>query len=343
MVEKKEVVRELLIPLDKVLFLTKEETESCVEMWEVMEAVEWAFAQKGKGSVQMPAKNYVFFDKYDGDFRVMPAYLEETDVAGVKIVNVHPKNRELFKLPSVMAVVLMMDPRNGLIYSIMNGTHLTALRTGASGGIAIKYLARKNSEIMGLIGAGIQARTQLEAAFHAIHLRKCFVYDIVKAAAESFKEKMEKKLEVEIVVVDEPRKAVEKVDVLATVTPARSPVVKDEWIGKGTHINAIGADAPGKQELESTLLKRAKIVIDDWEQAIHSGEVNVPLLKGIIKENAIYAELGDIIVGKKLGRENDEEITIFDSTGLAIQDVSTGWVIYQKARRNKIGTWLQIV
>ncbi|MCC6057827.1 MAG: ornithine cyclodeaminase family protein, partial [Desulfurococcaceae archaeon] len=132
------------------------------------------------------------------------------------------------------------------------------------------------------------------------------------------------------------------VDVLATLTPARAPVVKNEWVREGLHINAMGADAPGKQELDPEILKRAKIVVDDIEQASHSGEINVPLSQGLITLNDVYAELGEIVAGIKKGRESDQEITIFDSTGLAIQDVIVAHYVYTQAIEQGMGLKIQI-
>jgi alanine dehydrogenase len=131
-------------------------------------------------------------------------------------------------------------------------------------------------------------------------------------------------------------------DIVCTVTPSRNPIVMKEWIKPGTHLNTIGADAPGKEELDPKILKSAKIVIDNWAQASHSGEINVPLSKGIISRDDIYAELGEIVVGKKSGRENDAEITIFDSTGLAIQDISCAKLAYDQAQNLKLGRFIQL-
>jgi alanine dehydrogenase len=137
--------------------------------------------------------------------------------------------------------------------------------------------------------------------------------------------------------------AVKGCDILVTTTPSTQPIVKNEWISEGMHINAIGSDAPGKEELDPEILKRAKIVVDDIEQAWHSGEINVPAAKGIISKADIYAELGEIIVGKKVGRESDEEITIFDSTGLAIQDLATATLVYKKAREKNLGFEVELL
>lgn len=304
--------------------------------------MEKAFKAKGLGKVQMPPKSYIFFQKYEGDFRVMPAYVESLSAAGVKIVNVHPKNRVKYGLPTVMALIVLLDPKTGAPLSVMDGTVITNIRTGAAGAVAAKYLARKNSKIVGLVGAGVQARTQLEALAEVFEIEEARVNDVSMREARRFAEEMEKRAGVRIKVERETRSAVEGSDIVVTTTPSRRPIVFDEWISPGMHINAIGADAPGKEELDPKILKRAKVVVDDIQQAIHSGEVNVPLSKGEIARGDIYGELGEIVTGKKPGRVSEDEITVFDSTGLAVQDIATDWVVYRKALRKGIGKKIEL-
>jgi len=313
-------------------------------MKEVIEAVELAFKEKGLGRVQMPPKPYIFYSRYNGDLRVMPSYLEELEISAVKVVNVHPDNPLKYKLPTVMATIILVDPKNGAPIAIMGGTWITAMRTGAAGGVAAKYLARPDSRVIGIIGAGVQARAQLMALKEVLEeIEEVRVTDIVKAARERYAREMSEKLGLNVKAVDNAKKAVEGADIVVTVTPSREPIVKSEWIRPGVHINAIGADAPGKEELDPELLKRAKIIVDDIEQASHSGEINVPLAKGIITREDIWAELGDVIAGLKPGRTSPNDITIFDSTGLAIQDAVTAALAYKKALEKGIGQFIEIV
>jgi alanine dehydrogenase len=265
----------------------------------------------------------------------MPAYLEEEDITGVKIVNVHPGNPAL-GLPTVMALIVLISPQTGAPIAIMDGTYLTDIRTGAAGGIAAKYLARKDSKVIGLVGAGNQARAQLEA------LSEVFEPEMVKVTSRT-KESCEKFIQEAAGITSCEIRYEEKIedvcdcDILVTTTPTRKPIVKAQWIKDGTHINAIGADAVGKEELDPELIIRSKIVVDDIVQALHSGEVNVPLSKHYISENDIHAQLGEVMVGLKPGRTSEEEITIFDSTGLAIQDVASAHLVYQRAVSKGLG------
>jgi len=323
----------------EIIWISGREVEELIDISSVNLAVEEAFRQHGIGKVELPPKVYLYFREFEGDLRSMPAYIPEIKSAGVKIVNVHPLNRS-HNLPTVMATLVLVEPETGKPIAAMNATYLTDARTGAAGAIAAKYLARGDSNTLGLIGSGRQARTQLLATAEVFEFEKVLVASRRRASAERFKESFEDSLGIDIRVCDSFRDAC-RADIVATTTPSRKPIIKSEWIDEGTHINAIGADAPGKQELEPELLNRAKVVIDAYEQAVHSGEINVPISKGVFSKDKIYAELGEIVAGLKQGRERDDEITIFDSTGLAIQDIATAALVYNLALERGYGVNLE--
>ena len=328
----------------RVLLLTEKDVKPLLSMSEVMEAVETAFREKALGHVQMPPKIYLSYEKYNGDLRAMPSYLERLDVSAVKVVNSHPDNPKKFGLPTVMATIILVNPKTGAPLAIMSGSWITAMRTGAAGGIAAKYLARKDSKVIGLIGAGTQARTQLMALLNVYgKVEEVRVWDRSEAAREKYVSEMKLLYgeQAQIFSVGNAKDAVTDADVIVTTTPSRKPIVSDRWVSEGTHINCIGADAPGKEELDPSILKRAKIYVDDWEQGLHSGEINVPLAEGIITKDAVVGELGEVIAGLKPGRSSADEITIFTSTGLAIQDAVTAKLVYDKALANNLGFWVE--
>lgn len=330
----------------ETLLLPYKDVKPLLSMDEVMEVVEEAFRQKGLGKVQMPPKMYLFYKKYNGDLRVMPSYLPELEVSAVKVVNVHPDNPLKHKLPTVMATIILIDPKTGYPVAVMDGTLITDMRTGAAGGVAAKYLARKDSKVVGMIGAGRQARTQLMALINVFKkFDEVRIYSRSKDRREAFAREASKLYSqiANVRPVQTVKEAVKDADIIITTTPSREPLVKDEWISEGTHFNCIGADAPGKQELDPMILKRAKIVVDDWEQASHSGEINVPLSKGIISKDDIYGEIGEIIAGVKPGRTSNSEITIFSSTGLAIQDAVTAKMVYEKAVAKGVGKGVHLI
>ena len=311
-----------------MLILSRHEIEEFLNMGEVLKAVEHAFKLKAEGKAIMPPKLYLNLPQYQGDYRAMPAYIDGS--AGVKWGSVYPNNRKR-NLPTVMATIILCDPENGCPLAIMDGTYITAMRTGAAGGVAVKYLARRESSVIGMIGAGRQAETQLLAISQVLpRIDEVKVFDKQKDVSLRYVQEMGAKLNTDIRLAETIGEATEA-DIVVMTTPSRKPIVKKEYIRLGTHINAIGADAKGKQELEADLLMAAKVIVDDVEQASHSGEINVPLSNGLIEVNDIYGTLGEIVTNTKKGRENDEDITIFDSTGLAILDIICAKLTYERA------------
>ena len=321
----------------ELLYLNEGNVKELLDMKAALGVVEDAFREHGMGRVQMPAKSYLYFPT--GDLRTMPAYLESAGIAGVKIVNVHPGN-PAEGLPTVIAVVVLNSIGTGAPLAVISGTYLTDVRTGAAGGVAADRLARRDATVVGMVGAGRQAETQLRAISLVREIEAVKVIDLSAAACTRFREAMAD-LGCDIVIAESVREVCD-CDILVTTTPTRTPIVADDWVREGTHINAIGADAKGKQELDPRILKRSKIVIDDHAQAIHSGEINVPLTEGLITVDDICCTLGETITGIKPGRSNDGEITVFDSTGLAIQDVSTANHVYRQAVEKGIGMYLEL-
>ncbi len=321
-----------------ITLISEADVRNSLTMDDVLLAVEDALREKGFNRIQMPSKTYIFFKKYRGDFRTMPSYLEGPDIAGVKVVNVHPNNPRTHHVPSIKATILLIDPKTGAIFAILGGTTITAMRTGAIAGLATNYLSRKESSSLALVGAGTQARTQLAAISKIRTLKTVRVYDTNDQATQEFVKEAEGRYPFTITAASNIEGCVTNADIISTITPVTAPIIQNAWISPGTHINAIGADAPGKEELDPAILQRATIVVDDLHQAAHSGEINVPLTRGLITMKDIYGELSDIVVGQKKGRRTRDEITVFDSTGLSLLDIATAWMVYQKAQENKVGT-----
>jgi alanine dehydrogenase len=331
----------------KTLLLTGKQVKKILAMENVLGAVEDAFKHKGLEKVQMPPKAYLFYEKFDGDLRTMPSYVEDMDVSAVKIVNVHPQNAKNYGMRTVMGLLVLIDPHTGAPLAIMDATHITDMRTGAASAIASKYLARPNPRVLGIIGAGNQARTQMLALITQYgRFDEVRIFDLypekAKTVARQFRRLYRDRIG-KIRAVSSAKDAVTGCDIVVTATSSRSPIVMDEWVGEGTHINCIGADAPGKQELDPRILKRARVVIDDWEQASHSGEINVPLSKGELTRDDVNDEIGRIVAGLSPGRQSDTEVTVFCSTGLAVQDCLTAKIVYDVASKEKVGRFVQIV
>ena len=323
------------------LVIPRSVIEQIFDMESGLKVVEEAFRQHGLGKARMPSKIYLDIPEYNGDFRAMPAFIPDLKAAGLKWVNSHADNPER-GYPTVMAVLVLNDPETAWPLAIMDATYITMMRTGAGGGVAAKYLARKDSEVVALVGCGVQAESQLDALQRVLDFKKVTLYDPHEAAIKTLTN-MFKGASYEFVVTGSVEECVKEADIVVTTTPCRKPVVMKGWLKDGTHINAIGADAAGKQELDPEILKRGKVIVDDFAQACHSGEVNVPLRDQVMRREDIYSSIGEVIAGLKKGRENDSEITIFDSTGLAIQDMGSARFIYEKCVDQGLGTKIQLM
>ncbi|MBT6121052.1 ornithine cyclodeaminase family protein [bacterium] len=295
-----------------------------------IDIVEKAFIDYATDHSKMPPKLYLDLPQFNGDFRAMPSYIEN-GYAGIKWVNSH--NNSGTSLPSVMALFLLNDPKNGKPLAILEATSLTNIRTGASGGLASKSLAKPNASHLSLIGAGNQAFFQCKAILCACTITHISIFDLNVNVAISLKEKLTCLFPGEITIDTSIQHSVESADIIVTTTPSKSPLIMKEWIKPGTHINAIGADAEGKQELDPELLRSSIVVVDDILQASHSGEINVPLTKHIITKSDIRGTLGDILTKKIQGRRTSSEISIFDSTGLAVQDLSSASHVFLEVKK----------
>lgn len=321
------------------LILTHADVRALCDMELAIAAVEAGFRAYAEGRARMPAKVYLDLPEYQGDFRAMPALLspggaQQPAYAGVKWVNAHPHNRARFGLPTVMGVYVLSDPRNALPLAIMDATLLTALRTGAAAGVATKHLARLPLSRVGFVGAGVQAR-MFRDALRTLGDFELLAADRDPAAAQQF-------------AAESGGSAVSVAQaagcpVVCVATPSSAPVIQRAWIQPGTHVNAMGADGPGKQELDPQILREARIVVDEPEQSLHGGELNVPVMQGLLSAADIGATLGEVILGTRPGRRTADEITVFDSTGLAIQDVALAAALYERARERGVGRPLELV
>jgi len=269
----------------------------------------------------------------------MPAYLEQMEAMSCKVVSVFKNNPQLYDLPTIHAVVLLIDSRTGQILSIMDGGYLTAMRTGGVSGVATKYLARKKAKKVGLIGTGVQAATQIWAVCEVRPIEEAKIYSIDPLEKqEAFAKQMSEKLNIPVSVAKSNKEAVEDTDIVLTATWSKTPTFSSEWIKPGTHINGIGSYTPEMQEVDVNTVRKAKVVVDSFEASFsEAGDLMIPISNGDITKDHIYAELGDLVIGKKPGRTTEDEITFFKSVGMAIQDASAAKHAYLTAKEKNIG------
>ncbi|EJP6470852.1 MULTISPECIES: ornithine cyclodeaminase family protein [unclassified Clostridium] len=329
-----------------MLILTAEDIKRVFTMKDAIEADKEAFKLYSNNKAEVPLRTNISIPKYKGSSLFMPAYIEELDTAGIKIVSVFPENVRLGK-PAVPAQMILLNGKTGEVSAIMDGTYLTQLRTGASAGAATDILAKKDAKIGALIGTGGQALCQLEALLAARNLEKVKVYsrnlEKVKAFVEEAKKSLSK-YDTEILGANSSDEAIKDADVITVVTTATSPVFDGRNVKEGTHINGVGSYMKHMQELDEYIIARAdKIYLDSKEAVLsEAGDFIIPLEKGIIKEDKITGELGQVVSQTIDGRKTEKEITLFKSVGIAVQDVVTAYKIYEKALQNKVGKEVEI-
>lgn len=326
-----------------VLLLSRKDVESILSMRETIEAVEKAFREHGLGTVSMPLRPVIRVDKQKGMVAFMPAYIEGMGSLGIKVVSVYADNPSKYNLPTIQGIVVLNDPKTGTVVAIMDGAFLTAMRTGAASGVATKYLANKNAKIVGVIGTGVQGRTQVAGVCEVRAIEKVKAYDVIPDRCSMFCKQVSADLNVDVVPVSSPELAVKDSDIVITASTSKTPVLNGDWLDEGTHVNAIGSHTPDSRELDATAIKRAKVVVDSRDAALkEAGDLMIPISQGIISPDHIYAELGEIITGRKIGRESEGDITLFKSQGLAIQDVSAASKVYEIAAKKGLGKTLEL-
>jgi len=326
------------------LVLTRKDVEELLTMKEAMSAVEEAFRQYSLGKAIMPLRTTIHIAEYKGINLAMPAYVGgDLDALGLKVVSVYGDNPEKYGLPTVLATVLLNDPKTGDLLAIMDGSWLTAMRTGAVSGVATQYLAREDATTAAVFGAGVQARTQLMAVCEAREIALARVYDPVAEVQNRYCQEMSDSLGIEVVPVSSARTAVEGADVVIAASSAKTPLFDGEWLSPGTHVNGIGSHTPAARELDTTTIVKAKLVVDQRAAALaEAGDVIIPIDEGHMTADHIHAELGEVVAGLKEARTDEAEITVFKSVGLAIQDVSTATRVYELAKEKGAGATLSL-
>ncbi|MDD5361824.1 MAG: ornithine cyclodeaminase family protein [Ignavibacteria bacterium] len=323
------------------LILNRSDVISVLDMKDCMNVVEKAFAELANGTAVLPLRTGI--KPPDGISLYMPAYLKEMGALACKVVTVYKDNPAKYNMPTTIGKVLLQDINKGDVICIMDGGYLTAVRTGAASGVATKYLARDESnQTAGIFGAGVQAKMQLWAVATARDLKHATVYDISDEAMDKFITEMSGKLNIEIKKAKSAADVI-KADIICTASSSAEPLFDGKLIKEGTHINGIGSHSPGARELDTEIIKRSMFVGDSREACFsEAGDIMIPLKEGAITEDHFYAELGEIITGKKKGRTDGKTITLFKSNGLAIQDVAAAKVVYESAIAKGIGVEVEI-
>jgi ornithine cyclodeaminase len=329
----------------KLKILTGKDIRQVVTMAQAISSVKEAFLQLSTGKSILPLRTQVPVEGRDGVILFMSAYLSTSDALGAKIVSVFPRNVKQ-NLPTIHALVVLVNPETGEPAAVMDGTHLTALRTGAASGVATDLLARNEASVVAIIGAGIQGRTQLEAVCTVRAIKKAWIYDRLPEAAMAYAKEMKDcgdPIPTDISVADSAAQAVREADILCTATTSSEPVFEDGDLKPGVHINGIGSFTPEMQEIPSQTVVRSKVIVDSRSASMaEAGDLIIPLKEGLINEEHIHGEIGEIAVGKIAARESEDEIIFFKSVGLAVQDVAVGELIQRQAEQLGLGKEVEI-
>jgi alanine dehydrogenase len=319
------------------LLLRRSDVERLLSLRDCIDAVEKIFRLQGEGKV--PAPGILGVRAPGGGLHVKAGLLPgDRNYLVAKLNANFPGNDAHFGLPTIQGVIAVFDAANGVPLAILDSIDITIKRTAAASAVAAKYLARKESSVATICGCGQQGRAQLRAVLLVLPLTKIYVFDVNKRAAINFRNELSPELKVDIELVHDLPSAIQKSDVCITCTTANESFVCKEDVRPGTFIAAVGADDGQKQEIDSTLMASAKIVVDSLEQSCAIGDVHHAIAQSLMRKEDVYAELCEIVAGQKTGRVADDEIIVFDSTGVAIEDAIAAAAVYERALANGIGT-----
>ncbi len=310
---------------------------------EALEAVREGFVKLARGEVVLPGVINLDIPETRTEAHIKGAYLRGTPHFSVKAASGSYDNPSR-GLPSGGGLFLVFDATTGLPAAVLfdNG-YLTDIRTGAAGALAADLLAKKRTERVGIVGVGTQARVQLEALLGVRRPKSVAAWGRDRGKAEAYAKEMTTRFRIPVEAVPSVEAAVRDCDVVITVTPSHEPLVRANWVSEGTHITAVGADGPDKQELEVDVLAKAdKVVADRLEQCLRLGEIHHAVEKGAIRREDVYAELGQIAAGTRRGRESDDEITVADLTGVGVQDAAVANRVVRDALAQGLGRVLDV-
>lgn len=319
------------------LALTRQDILDIIDIQEVIDTVSTAHAEHAAGRASQPTRVTVPLPGTPSSVLPMPAAISSMGAVGVKLLSVFPDNPGK-GLPLLSATVLLVDPESGRCDAILEGGLLTAYRTAAASAVATRLLARPDSHALGLVGAGIEARTHLQSMMAVRPITRVLVWSRSRATAERFADEMSNQA-VAIEIVDTPEAATRDADILCTLTPSPTPIVMGSWFAPGLHINAVGTHWPDKREIDTEAVTRSRIVVDSRQaHELECADLMIPVREGAITTEHFQDELGEVINGTKPGRSSPKEITMYESVGVAIQDISTSRMLVAKARALGIGS-----
>lgn len=327
---------------ETMLVLSKKDVQGILDIEELIQVLEQAHIQFSTGKAVMPVRQVVPLPQIKGRITCMPGYLGESNVLGMKVVTFFQENPKR-GLPTILGTIHLYDTDTGKLIAVMDGTYVTAIRTASASAMATKVLANPETPVLGILGAGVQARAHIRALCKVRRINKIKIYSPSGKSALRVKEELEAEVGVRIEPVATGKEAVRGSDLLVTTTTAKEPILNADWLKPGVHINAVGSHRPDQREIDAATVKRARAFVDSREAIMaECGDILLAIKEGAITENHVTAEIGEVLAGKKPGRTSAEDITLYKSVGIAIQDVATAHLVYQRAIERKVGVNVEI-
>ncbi len=326
----------------KILIVNGSEVQTLLPMDECIDVMADALAALARGEAIVPLRQIMWLPEKIGALGMMPSYIGSMNAVGLKVITVFPGNHGT-KYDSHQGAVLLFEATHGQLLAIMDATTITAIRTAAVSGAATRLLARTDAGDLAILGSGVQARTHLAAMLHSRPIRKVRVWSRDAEHSQRFAERESKRHGVPISAVATVQDAVKEADIICTTTSAREPILKGEWIRPGTHINAVGSSVAFARELDSTAVKIARLFVDRRESTLNeAGDFLLARKEGIVDDSHIAGEIGELIIGQTDGRRTSDEITLFKSLGLGIEDLAAANHIYRKAIGSNAGSAVEL-
>ncbi len=325
-----------------MLVLSEKEVRELIEINELVLALEEAHVQFSTGKAVMPVRQVVPLSQIQGRITSMPAYLSEANALGMKVVTYFQENPKK-GLPSILATISLYSSETGKLTALMDGSYVTAIRTACASAMATKALANPETPVMGILGAGVQARAHIRALSRIRQFSEIRVYSPSGTSARNIKKELEPESGIRIEAVDSPENAVRGADLVVTVSTAKEPILRAGWLKAGCHINAVGSHRPDLRELDAEIFKSATVVVDSLDATMaECGDILLAIREGAITKGHVHAEIGEVLAERRPGRTRADEITVYKSVGIAIQDVAAAQLVYQKAVEQKVGLEVDI-
>jgi ornithine cyclodeaminase/alanine dehydrogenase-like protein (mu-crystallin family) len=325
----------------KVLMVNHQEVQQFLTMGECVEAMADAFKMLNRGNALNPLRNLMWLPDKTGVIGMMPAYLGDSQVMGLKAISVFPGNHGT-EYDSHQGTVMLFETQNGRLLAMMDAGKITAIRTAAVSGVATRLLASTDAENLAILGSGVQAATHLNAMRVVRNIRRVRVWSRNFDHAQSFAQRESTRRSLSIEAAESAEGAVEGADIICTVTSSTDPILQGDWIAPGTHINAVGSSVPFARELDTAAVVKSKLFVDRRESTLNeAGDFLFPQKEGAINDAHVQGEIGDILLDKIKGRESVNDITLFKSLGLAVEDVAAAHLIYQKLSKQGGGRWVE--